>query len=145
MSGRRYVPRTDLVRLNDWEQRLAALANGWKHRPYAYGVSDCGQFTLAAITVVTGAQLLADIDWPRGWLGVAKVMIANGWDSVEATMDDLLPPMPAARSRAGDIVSFEENGERHLAVRVGAVALSPAIGGLAVVAPARWLRAWQVG
>lgn len=144
MTERR-SPRADLVRLPDWESRLAKVANDWKHRPYVYGVSDCGQFALAAVTAVTGAVLLDDIVWPRGWLGVAKVMLANGWDSVEATMDDILPRSAIRWPRRGDIVSFGDQEELHLGVRVGDVALSQGVGGLVTIAPARWLRAWAVG
>lgn len=144
MTERR-SPRTDLARLPDWESRLAKLANEWRHRPYAYGVTDCGRFMLDAVECVTGTTLLAGVTWPRGWLGVAKFMIANGWESVEDTMDDLLPAMPTGESRRGDVVSFSANEERHLAVRVGDAALSPSVNGLVVIGAGIWCRAWRVG
>lgn len=140
-----FKPREDLMRLEGWEQRLATLANEWKHRPYVYGVSDCGRFAQCAITQVTGVVLLEGVDWPRGWLGVAKFMIAHGWDSVEDTMNDLLPHQPIAEARRGDIVSFADNEEFHLAVRYGDTALTPGVGGLVVIGAPRWLRAWKVG
>jgi len=141
----RRSPRTDLVRLEGWERRLAALANQWRHRPYAYGVTDCGRFMIEAVTAVTGAVLLEGVTWPRGWLGIAKFMIANGWDSVESTMDDLLPAMETAASRRGDIVSFVRGDEPHLAVRVGDTALSPGADGLLAFPRPTWRRAWLVG
>lgn len=137
--------RTDLVRLDGWERRLAGLANDWRRRPYEYGITDCGRFMIEAVTAVTGAVLLEGVSWPRGWLGIAKWMIANGWDSVEATMDDLLPAMDPADTRAGDIVSFVRGHEPHLAVRVGDTALSPGADGLLVFPRPTWRRAWQVG
>lgn len=141
----RRLPRTDLQRLADWQPRLVVLANEWRCRPYAYGVTDCGRFMLDAVAAVTGVDLLPGVAWPRGWLGVAKFMIANGWDSVEATMTDLLPPMDVRSARPGDVVSFERGGELHLAVRVGDTALSPGLDGLVAFGPATWLRAWEVG
>jgi hypothetical protein len=139
------TPRADLVRLPDWEQRLAALANSWRNKPYAYGVTDCGQFALAGIAAVTGVALLDDIVWPRGWLGVAKVMIANGWKDVEATMDDILPRGEVIDSRRGDVVSYEGNGELHLAVRFGDYSLTPGTTGLELIPSARWINTWRAG
>ena len=144
MTERR-SPRTDLVRLDGWEPRLVVLANDWRTRPYAYGITDCGRFMIEAVAAVTGVVLLEGVTWPRGWLGVAKFMIANGWNSVEDTMDDLLPPMPVADSRRGDVVSFELAGEMHLAVRVGATALTPGTTGLEAFAAGTWRHAWRVG
>jgi hypothetical protein len=141
----RRSPRHDLVRVEGWEGRLAALANDWRHRPYAYGLTDCGRFMIEAVTAVTGEVLLEGVTWPRGWLGVAKFMIANGWDSVEDTMDDLLPPMEVAGLRRGDVVSFELGGEMHLAVRIGDTALTPGVAGLEAFGASTWRRAWRVG
>jgi len=140
-----YTPRTDLRRVDGWQSRLIALANGWRRRPFAYGVVDCGQFMLADVEAVTGALLMPGVVWPTGWLGVAKFMIANDWASVESVMDDLLPPMEVSASRPGDVVSFERGGELHLAVRVGDGALSPGIDGLVHFPRQTWRRAWMVG
>ena len=140
-----YRPRTDLQRLDGWEGRLGVLANAWRNRPFEYGVTDCGRFMLAAVVEITGTDLLPGVTWPRGWLGVAKWMIANDWEDVEAVMDDLLPYVPVAESRRGDVVSFERGGELHLAVRVGDAALTPGIDGLVVSPSSAWRRAWQVG
>lgn len=139
-----YSPCADLQRLDGWQLRLVRLANAWRNKPYAYGLTDCGRFMLSAVTEVTGADLMPGVEWPRGWLGVAKWMIANGWDSVEAVMDDLLPPMQVVETRSGDIVSFEKGGEFHLAVRIGDTALTPGTDGLIVIGPP-WRRAWRVG
>jgi len=135
-----------MQRLDDWEKRLIALANEWRTRPYVYGISDCGCFAQAAIEAVTGVALLSDVERPRGWLSAAKFMIAHGWDSVEDMATELLgAPVEPSLSGPGDIVSFSEGGESHLAVRVGSVALSPSGKGLIVVAAGSWRRAWKVG
>lgn len=139
-----YTPRADLQRLDGWQFRLIGLANHWRNKPYAYGLTDCGRFMLSAVVETTGVDLLPGVEWPRGWLGVAKWMIANGWDSVEAVMDDLLPPIPVEETRGGDVVSFEMGGEFHLAVRFGDTALTPGTDGLISVGSG-WHRAWRVG
>lgn len=140
-----YVPRTDLVRRADWEPRLVALANEWRAKPYAYGVTDCWQFLLAAVHAQTGAVLMPGIVWPTKLIPVVRIMLANGWESVEDATDDLLPPMPLAESRLGDVVSFEQGGEYHMAVRFAELALTPGLSGLATVDPSTWRRAWKVG
>lgn len=140
-----YTPRHDLHRLDGWQPRLIALANDWRRRPFSYGVVDCGQFMLADVEAVTGEQLMPGVVWPTGWLGIAKFMMANDWATVEAVMDDLLPPMDVSESRRGDVVSFERGGELHLAVRVGDEALSPGIDGLVNFPRQTWRRAWMVG
>lgn len=139
-----YSPRADLQRLDGWQMRLVGLANAWRTKPYSYGLTDCGRFMLSAVSEITGVDLMPGVEWPRGWLGVAKWMIANGWDSVEVVMDDLLPPMPVQQTQGGDIVSFEMGGEFHLAVRFGDTALTPGTDGLIVIGPP-WHRAWRVG
>lgn len=138
---------TKLERLPDWEQRLIDTANERRTLPYAYGVNDCGCFAQAAIKAVTGVTLLEGIELPRGWLAAAKFMMARGWSNIEDTMTDLLgqPMDDPQQSRRGDIVSYEEGGEFHVAVRVGDCALTPAIGGLAVIPASRWRRWWKVG
>ena len=141
----RFVVRTDLQRIVGWEDRLADLANAWRDRPYAYGRSDCGRFAQGAVAAITGVTLPEGIDWPTGWLGAAKFMISNGWDNIEAPMNELLPPVAAAASRIGDVVSYEAIGELHLAVRVGNTALTPGPVGLVCVERRRWLRAWKAG
>lgn len=130
----------------DWERRLAAVVNANRATPYAYGSFDCAVFARMAVKAVTGVELLAGIDLPKGWIGAAKFMIARGWGDVEAMTEELLGASVAPdMSRRGDIVSYSDGGELHLAVRVGddAVAASPA--GLVVVPRPHWRRAWLVG
>jgi hypothetical protein len=134
-----------LVRLDDWEARLARHANSWRAVEYAYGLTDCTRFAHGAVEAITGVDILPGMQWPTGWISAAKFMIAKGWDSVEVPVAELLPEMEAAESRRGDIVSYRQGGELHLAVRVGDAALAPASSGLFVVERRLWHRAWTVG
>lgn len=137
--------RTDLQRLDGWELRLADLANDWRNRPYAYGTRDCARFAQCTTKAITGVTLPEGIDWPTGWIGAAKFMIARGWNSVEDPMNELLPSACVANSKIGDIVSYEAMDELHLAVRVGDTALTPGPVGLVFVERPRWRNAWKVG
>lgn len=135
----------ELKREADWRPRLIAMVNDWRGRPYAYGVTDCWQFMLAAVRCQTGIDLMPGVVWPTGLVGVVRIMIAHGWETLEEAMDDLLPSQPVEAARPGDIVSFVQGGEVHMAVRLGDTALTPGLQGLAAFGPATWKRAWRVG
>lgn len=135
-----------LSRLPEWERRLADLINRNRATPYRYGTFDCAVFARMAVEAVTGVELMPGVEVPKGWLGVAKFMIARGWDDVEAMATELLGgPCEPHLSRRGDIVSFLESGETHLAVRAGSGALTPAASGLVLIDVVRWRNAWRVG
>lgn len=135
-----------LVRLDGWQGRLGAVANERRSMPYRYGTTDCWCFARAAVEAVTGTTLLPDVEPPKGWLAAAKVMITRGWESVEDLMTETLgPPIDPKSSQPGDILSYEDVGELHLAVRVGDVALAPVDIGLKVIPPEKWRRGWKVG
>lgn len=136
-----------LQRLPDWPARLAAVFEERRHMAYAYGINDCGVIMREAVRAVTGTDVLGGEALGTSWLAAAKFMIRRGWDDVEAAMTDLVGP-PLARTafaRRGDIVSFEELGERHLAVCVGATAATPGATGLLFVPMTLWCSAWKVG
>lgn len=135
-----------LTRLSDWQQRLVKTVNERRLMPYVYGRTDCACFVQAAVLAVTGTMLLAGVEKPKGWIGAAKFMLANGWEDVEQMATAVLgPPVSADLSRPGDVVSFELAEELHLAVRVGDAALTPAGEGLQVVDRLAWRNAWLVG
>jgi hypothetical protein len=135
-----------LVRLPDWQPRLVALVNERRLVPYAYGENDCWHFARAGIEAMTGTLLFPEMTPYRGWVGAAKMLIANGWETVEDGVTALLgPPIDPNESRPGDVVSYEAVGDRHLAMRVGDAALTPSLEGLTVIERARWCRAWSVG
>jgi hypothetical protein len=134
------------VRLPDWQSRLADCLNARAAEPYRYGTNDCACLARAAVEAVTGVDVAPGMEMPKGWISAAKVMIAHGWNSVEDMATELLgEPVDPSESRPGDIVSFEECGELHLAARVGDVAITPSQRGTDIVDRAAWLRAWKIG
>src|SRR5262249_49466530 len=113
--------------------------------PYRYGINDCATFACAACAAVTGVTP-EGLDRPPGMLAAAKLMIARGWESIEDAAIGLLgPPVDVALSRPGDLVSYAEAAEIHLAVRVDDTAVSPADRGLKLVDRPAWRHAWKVG
>lgn len=140
----------ELKRLDDWRPRLIALGNAWRNRPYRYGESDCGCFMLAAVESVTGTDLLPGVKRPCSWIAAAKFFIERGWhNGVEDMMLELVGPPELngpEGARQGDVVSYEEGGDLHLAVLVGtSVALTPGLDGLRIVSPSLWRKSWRIG
>lgn len=134
-------------RLDGWEARLASVVNERRARPYAYGTNDCWCFARASAEAITGDALRPDLGAPTTWLAAARVLISNGWESVEDLMTATLgqPMADPQASRPGDIVSFEVLGSAHLAVRVGDTALTPGRDRLETVCASKWRSAWRVG
>lgn len=136
-----------MTRLPDWQARLSSVANARRNVAYQYGMTDCWCFARAAVEATTGVVLLPGIESPKGWLAAAKAMLSRGWSDVEDMMTALLgePLGNPMSARAGDIVSYEFCGERHLAVCFGDEALSPQQTGLQVIGRSAWRCAWSVG
>ena len=135
-----------LVRLDDWRARLAAVVNERRLLPYAYGTNDCACFARICVEATTGTVLLPGVDMPKGWLAAAKFMIARGWKTPEDMAAEFLgPSLEVGETEPGDLVSYEDIGELHLAVRVGDVAVAPVDIGLKVIPPGQWRRGWKVG
>lgn len=136
-----------MTRQPDWERRLQAVLQSWRHKPYAYGTTDCACLAHAAVLAVTGVDLLPDAERPTSWIGAAKFLIARGYVSVEDMVDKLVgPPLhSAALARRGDLVSYAASDERHLAVCVGRYALAPGPDDLMRIPMAAWVNAWKVG
>ena len=139
------MAKVDVIRLPDWHERLIHFVNGRRLMPYAYGTNDCWTFTQAAILEMTGTELFPEIK-PNHWLSAAKVLIRNGWDSVEELISDPLgPPSEPIDTRPGDVVSFESCDSYHLAVRIGDSAVTPFDTGTMVIKSTQWRRSWKVG
>ncbi len=136
----------NMTRRDDWRVRLTSVARDWRVKPYIYGQTDCACFVQAAVEAVTGVVLLEAVEKPSGMMESARFLISRGWRNVEGMAEALLgASVEPDLSRAGDVVSFFEGGEPHLAVRVGDLALSPSATGLNVIVRKQWRRAWQVG
>jgi hypothetical protein len=135
-----------LVRLPDWQPRLAALANERRATPYAYGENDCWLFVRMAVEATTGTLLFPEMTPYSGWIAAARVMISRGWETMEDMATELLgSPVGPETSRPGDIVSYEAAGDLHLAVRIGDMAIAPTLRGTHLVEPSEWRRCWKVG
>lgn len=136
-----------LQRHPDWPQRLSAFIRDRRSVGYEYGTNDCGCLVLDAIAALTGAVLIPSADRPTSRAAAARFLVARGWGDVETMMTALLgPPLATPRlAGRGDVVSFEAQGERHLALVAGTAAATPGRDGLLWVPRALWVNGWKVG
>lgn len=131
-----------------WEQRLLALVERERDRPYRYGRHDCLLWAANAVKAVTGA------DYAKGHRGKYKsaasasryLRQAFGVETPEALLDTLFEQKPIGFAQRGDIILADDGIP---AVCMGDFALSPGEegnrAGLVRVPRAQWAKAWAIG
>lgn len=135
-----------LRRRDDWPARLSAFVRAREHVPYVHGETDCACFCQAWIVEATGVDVMPGIDKPRSRIAAARFLVAGGFGDVEGLAAKVLgEPLPFPRlAGRGDIISFEAEGERHLAVVVDADAATPGRDGILWVPRVAWINGWRV-
>ena len=114
--------------------------------PFVWGKRDCALFAAAGVEALTGTH-------PCPWLvgkyhdreGAEAILAEHG--GLEALATQLLgPPLSgAAFARRGDVVLFEEEGERRLGLCVGRQVACKHEAGLAMRSMRRASIVWPVG
>lgn len=101
-----------LTRLPDWRARLAAEMDRQRRDPFAWGRHDCALGLAAgAVTALTGADLAAP--WRgryRSPSGARRVLHKAGFSSLADLVASILPEIPPARARVGDIGLIAADG-----------------------------------
>ena len=137
-----------MARLEGWEQRLDALIEAARDRPYVLGEHDCFRVACAVIEALTGVDR-----WPE-WAGrystkrEALVLLAQYGSSFEAAGDRFFdsPRMDWKLARRGDIVALATpDGEKHLGVVLDHRAAFLGVGGLSWFPASAALCAWRIG
>lgn len=136
------------MRAIDWEQRLFALIESARRKPFAWGTHDCCTFAADAVEAVTGQRPALPGSWstPTGALRVAS---REGGlpDAVSAVLGH--EPGNAWLAQRGDVLLLSQPSfdGYALAVCAGGVAYAPGPEGLVAIrldAP-EVLGAWRVG
>lgn len=91
-----------LVRLVDWEPRLAAVVEAYRTVPFRWGDGDCVAFAVAAIAAVTGQDLRDEV--PAYWTPRRAHELVQQQDMVARVSAVLGPPVHRATLRRGDLV-----------------------------------------
>lgn len=130
----------------DWPRRLDGFVRERRSRPYAYGSNDCGIWLLAWTLEATGLDLLPGLVPPTTARAAARFLLARGHRDVEGLALELLGlPLPTARlAGRGDVISFEADGDRHLAIVTGVVAATPGRDRLLWVPRPLWKLGWKI-
>lgn len=105
----------------DWPERLTAVVEAARGKPYVLGDNDCLRLACAAVDAVTGVDY-----WPRfagyktrrqALVTIAKIAPSLG-EAVTATLG--VSPAPTFSAQRGDILLYrDDRGEDHLGVCVG--------------------------
>lgn len=135
-----------MIRLPDWEDRLAQYLSEVAHAPHVYGSHDCALHGANAVLAQTGEDYAAKF---RGRysteIGAARALKRYGAGSLAATVDQVLPDRPIGHARRGDLVMVGGM----VGVCVGADALfvgeQNGVAGLVRFPRADWARCWGVG
>lgn len=110
-----------MARRNDWPERLTAVVEAARGKPYVLGEHDCLRLACAAV------EALTDVDyWPRfkgyktkrqALVKIAKIAPSLG-EAVTATLG--VSPAPTFSALRGDLLLYRDaQGEDHLGVCLG--------------------------
>lgn len=134
-------------RLPGWEERLDAVIEDARRRPYELGHHDCFLLALAVLKAITGVDRFAAF---AGYSTKRQALaqLAEWGSTFEAAGDkffgsDRLPWMSARR---GDICAYtDERGEKHLAICGGAMMAALGPEGLVWIPMHMATCCWRVG
>jgi len=138
-------------RRGDWPERLDAVVEAARHRPFAWGTHDCITFAAACIQAVTGVCSIAALqpwhDWhearaviryldgrQRLRMAIGRIMADHGWPEIA--------PRQAGR---GDLSVAAGDKGIFAAICLGPVLAAPGEEGLALVPASRAIAAWRIG
>jgi hypothetical protein len=134
-------------RLEGWEQRLNALIEGARNKPYVLGEHDCFRLACRVIDALTGRDL-----WPQfcGYTTKRQALnlLAAHGSTFEAAFDRGLglPRVGIKQARRGDICGLmDDAGEKHLTVLLDHRVACMLPQGLLFIEAARCHCAWRVG
>lgn len=138
-----------LTRRPDWQSRLSAYIVAAAHRPFQYGVQDCGLFVAGAIEAMTGVDVAAEL---RGYRNRTQAYDAIrrvcGRRRMDAVADHLarqfgIEEIPPAFAQRGDAVQ-RQAGSLGIVAMHGTELLTPYKDGLLRLPMSRALRAWRI-
>lgn len=144
MTSEQPPPRThNLVRLPDWQLRLAELVTARLAAPFAYGSNDCGLWVADAVQAMTGIDPAPHLRAHANARGALLAVQGYGGIAQLATAC-LGPAMPASRAAVGDVVAVAVGKRLALGICNGSTALGPGPRGLVHVAMADAMLAWRL-
>ena len=143
----RMRPTSALRRLPDWPERLAALVEAHRERPFVWGTHDCCTFAADAMQAVAGIDPAAP--WRGAYDTEAGALACLDEGGLEATVARVLaeagvPECPLRAAQRGDWVLAVVANEPLLGVVVGARIAVPGLDGLRFLPMSAAVRAWAI-
>lgn len=141
------MKKITVERVNDWDQRLAAVTSRHLRTASVWGESDCLLKVADAIEAVIGVDPAAGIRGKyKTEAGAAKLMRKRGFETVEDVIASMFDQTEGKlMAQRGDICIIEENGEiaAGYMTEYGAAIATPS--GSAFRSPMEIARAYKVG
>ena len=101
------------MRLIGWEESLLDVIALHERAPFVYGGSDCFSMCMDDVVALIGNEPWGEF---RGKydsaMGAAKILLSQGFKSLEDAFAAKFERVPNARARRGDLGIVESNGEK---------------------------------
>lgn len=133
------------MRLPDWEERLAVVIAAYQGGVFVWGERDCFRLPVDVARAVSGLVLWSDVRPYRCARGAAVRLARHGFREVGEALAAVLPEVPPAQARRGDVGVAIEGGRDAGVVVLGAEIAGMAPAGLTIVPRERLARAFRVG
>jgi len=139
-------PDTDLAKHPNADVHLAEYIRGARSFPSEYGLSDCIMFAAGGVEVQTGKDLAAPFRHTYSTQAeAARVMVANGWATVDDVASAFLPSREIWDVRRGDVVAVDSDNGRCLGIYFNGVVWVMTDAGAISIPAANIKAAWKVG
>lgn len=133
------------MRLPDWEERLAAVIAAYQGGVFVWGERDCFRLPVDVAAAVAGLRLWPDLRPYRCARGAAVRLARHGFRTVGDALAAVLPEVPPALARRGDVGVVTEGGADAGVVVLGSDLAGMALSGMTIVPRDRLVRAFRVG
>lgn len=131
-------------RLPDWRRRLEALLVHSEHRPFEWGVHDCGSFGADVALAVTGADVLVQLRGTHRTALEAQRELQRRGGLTGILQDARIMPCYSLHVADGDLVTLEQGDWPVLGVWFAGQAHAPGPQGLQTAGAERVAWGWRL-
>lgn len=136
-----------MMRLPDWDVRLAAFIEARRNMPFAWGTNDCAMFAGDAVIAITGRDPFAD--WRGTYECEDSGAMVQGGAPLGFIVDGALrafgaQPAEVCMAQRGDIVMVDVGNQEACGVCLGGGVAVPGIDRLRFVRASLIRQAWAI-
>ena len=142
-----------ITRTGAWQSELSAYLVACAHRPFRYGLLDCGLFVADAVRTMTGVDVAAELRgrYENRAQAFAAVRALCGAASIAAAADYFaaefgILEIPVTRAQRGDAVQLRTGRHASLGIVAmhGTEILTPYAAGILRLPLSHATRAWRI-